>query len=227
MSDFQLDCLTVRQCEQFLQLIQSPEWQMASSLRDQIGLAVATLHFGSTIVSFGQLGKVFKKNKGTVYRAYEKTLTERKPNGHPPLLSPTQQQAVQQFIAERWDKGIPPTFDAISNFIDHDLHIVIPIGTVRHLIHNLPGTKVITGNPMERVEVRPEELVDFYDRLRPVMTGLSSDLVYNLDESGSQEWADRTDIKVVVPNSFEPDVMDVTYNRAIKPRWEKVSASIG
>jgi hypothetical protein len=46
------------------------------------------------------------------------------------------------------------------------------------------------------------------------MTGLQADLVYNLDESSSQEWADRTDFKVVVPNSFEPDVVDVPYNRA-------------
>jgi hypothetical protein len=103
-----------------------------------------------------------------------------KPRGRPPALQPDQLEAMQQFIAERWANGTPPTFDAIANFIDRVLSVVLAIDTVRHLVYNMPGIKVIPGKPMERqrLEVSPEELVEFYDRLRTVMTGLQADVVF-------------------------------------------------
>jgi hypothetical protein len=214
--DFNLDSLNPGQYELFTAILQSPEWQLASTFRDQISMAVKSLHFGPVPASFGQLGKLFNTNKGTVYKMYEKSLTTTKPRGRPPALNPSQQEAMERFIMARWTDGVPPTFDAISNFLDQDLRVVLPIDTVRHLIYKLPGMKVVVGKPMEkeRVEVNPEEIIEFYDRLRPVMTGLPADLVFNLDEAGYQEWADRTDIKVIVPDNFEGDVVEVPYNRA-------------
>jgi hypothetical protein len=71
----------------------------------------------------------------------------------------------------------------------------------------------------ERVEVSPEELLDFYDRLGSVITGLPADSILNLDEAGYQEWADRTDVKVVVPDNFPDDTVDVSYNRHDARSW--------
>jgi hypothetical protein len=76
----------------------------------------------------------------------------------------------------------------------------------------MPGIKVTTGKPMERqrLEVSPEDLIEFYDRLRTVMTGLRADMVFI--EPVYQEWTDRTDMKVVVPESFQEG--GVPYNRS-------------
>jgi hypothetical protein len=216
VTDFQLDSLKPPQLELFMSLLQSTEWHLAVTYRDQLSLAVKALHFSPMRVSFGQLGTLFKRNKGSVYKIYEKTLTEMKPCGRPPALQPPEQEAVRGFIAERWANGTPPTFDAIADFVGKDLGTVLAIDTVRHIIYHLPGIKVVTGKPMERerVEVKPEELVEFYGRLRSVMTGLPADLVFNLDEAGYEEWADRTDIKVIVPESYDRDTVDVPYDRS-------------
>jgi hypothetical protein len=216
MTDFQVSFLTPLQFELFASLLASTEWNLAVTLRDQIALAVRALHFSSARLSFGQLGRLFNKNKGVIYRMYEKSLTEMKPRGRPPALQPDQLEAVQRFIAERWADGTPLTFDAIAHFIDRDLRVVLPIDAVRHLVYNIPGVKVVTGKPMERqrLEVSPEELIEFYDRLRTVMTGLPADMVFNLDEAGYQEWSDRTDIKVIVPESYPDDTVGVPYNRS-------------
>jgi hypothetical protein len=66
----------------------------------------------------------------------------------------------------------------------------------------------------ERVEVNPEVLIDFYVRLRSVMTGLAGDLVFNLDEAGYQGRADRTDFKIIPLDSFERDTVEILLNRS-------------
>jgi hypothetical protein len=66
----------------------------------------------------------------------------------------------------------------------------------------------------ERLEVGPELLVDSYDRLRSVMTDLPAGLVFHPDEAGYREWADRTHVKVIVPDSFERDTVEIPLNRS-------------
>jgi hypothetical protein len=66
----------------------------------------------------------------------------------------------------------------------------------------------------ESFEVNPEEIVDFSDPSRPIITGFPADLVFNLGEAGHQGLADRTDIKVIVSDNFEGDVVEVPDSRA-------------
>jgi hypothetical protein len=70
-TDFQVDFLTPPQQELFTALLSSTDWNLAVTLRDQIALAVRALHFSSARLSFGQLGRLFNKNKGVVYRMDE------------------------------------------------------------------------------------------------------------------------------------------------------------
>jgi hypothetical protein len=121
-----------------------------------------------------------------------------------------------KFHHRKVDKWYPPTFDASADFIDRDLGIILPIDTVRHLVSDTPWPKVVTGKPMERerVEVNPEVLIDFYLRLRSVMTGLAIDLVFDFDEAGYQGQADRTDFKIIPLDSFERDTVEVPLNRS-------------
>jgi hypothetical protein len=106
----------------------------------------------------------------------------------------------------------------MAHFIDSEMSISVSLGALRHILLRHPCLKTVVGIPRERerVEGDPLEIEEFYDRLRREVTGLPSVMTFNLDETGHQKWADRKDIRVVVPVSYEGDSIYVPCNRSSK-----------
>jgi hypothetical protein len=64
-----------------------------------------------------------------------------------------------------------------------------------------PEVHMIASYPLEqaRVNCDPAEISGFFDRLERHVEGLPSAFVFNFDESGFQDWADRRKRTVSVP----------------------------
>jgi hypothetical protein len=68
----------------------------------------------------------------------------------------------------------------------------------------------------ERVEMDFSKIENCYEGLQSEMTGIPSAMVFNLNETGHQDWADRKDIRVLVPVSYEGSSIHVICDRSSK-----------
>jgi hypothetical protein len=57
----------------------------------------------------------------------------------------------------------------------------------------------------EGVEADLREIRKSYDLSSGEVTGIPSAMLFNLDETGHQDWADRRSTRVVVPVSYQDD----------------------
>jgi hypothetical protein len=71
----------------------------------------------------------------------------------------------------------------------------------------------------ERAEVPPAEIEAFCEQLQEVLTGLPAGFLFNADETGYQEWANRTVQQFVVPVSHPDEVIAVPFNRSSTMPW--------
>ena len=66
-------------------------------------------------------------------------------------------------------------------------------------------TKTVTAFPMEveRLRVTADAMAAYFDTAERIVCGIPAAFVFNVDESGVQEYADARGVDVVVPVSFE------------------------
>jgi hypothetical protein len=115
---------------------------------------------------------------------------------------------MRGFICDRFAECEPATFCDISEFLFIHSNISIADDTLCHIVHRLPGLKVIRGIPMEteRVETDQQQIQAYFRMLEQILNtdDIPAGMVVNLDESGHCEWVDAHEEKVVVPVDF-PD----------------------
>jgi hypothetical protein len=218
LTDFCLDDLPDDILDGFTALQATDEWKAADSYRMQIAMIVQALHFGPMKATFIIIARMVGKSKAAVFKKYEKSQQQARAHGRPCLLSESDIEAMRMFVLDCFEKGIAATYEAIAHFLDSEMSIQISLDTLRHIVHRHPDSKTVVGIPMERerVEVDSREIGECYDRLRSEVTGLPSAMVFNLDETGHQEWADKHDIRVVIPVSYESESIHVPCDRSSK-----------
>jgi hypothetical protein len=86
------------------------------------------------------------------------------------------------------------------------------------LIRRTDGFKTISGTPIEskRCALTVEVIEDHFSRLAQNIANVPASFIFNIDESGFQEFADAYEIQVVVPASFPHDSVTVPVNRSEK-----------
>jgi hypothetical protein len=77
---------------------------------------------------------------------------------------------------------------------------------------------MITSYPLEQdsVNTDPHKMQAFLDRLKHYVEGLLSAFIFNLDESGFQDWADRRKPTVIVPATYHEFEITCPIDRATK-----------
>jgi hypothetical protein len=217
LAEFQIEAVTVSTRTLFLALMATEEWQRCASYRDQVNVAVTALHFGPGKVSFHQIGRLFGKNAGTVSNIYEKSLRVPRPSGRPPVLSPDLCQAIMEFVSERFESSDPARIEDILDFLMTRGTTISP-DTLRHNLRSITGLKTVKGKPMEedRVSVDPHVVQDYFAGLRREIVDIPACMLMNLDESGFQEWADRKDVRVVVPSVYSANEIQIPCKRGAK-----------
>jgi hypothetical protein len=81
-----------------------------------------------------------------------------------------------------------------------------------------PNIKIDKGDPMEskRVEINYQLIKDWYDELRALIKGVPRNFIYNMDESGIDEYVDSTHLSVLVPESHGATKVPIPIHRDIK-----------
>ena len=217
-SEFDLDSINMLTKEKVIQLFQTEEWMKLTLYMEQVKFLVENLHFQECQISFSEIGKLFKRNRGTIMKAYERSLIDKKPHGRPPILDSNILESVIEFVHSRYDELKPASYEDIIDFLDYSHQINILPDTVRHMIRKCSCLKSIIGIPMEkeRIMADPEKIQNFYSELEELIDDTPASLVFNLDESGFQEWTDRCKITVVVPISHLEERIEIPKDRSSK-----------
>lgn len=161
-------------------------------------------------VPYSLIGRILGVNKGTIQRHFKQCArhADAPPaNGRPPLLNPAEQAAVCDFVADAYRRRSPCVLAELKAHIVSTFHVVLEKSTLCHIIGRDPRLKTCRGIPIEakRAEVTPEQIRNFFAEALTIAEGVPSHFVFNMDEMGHQEWADRKEIICVVPIDHEGD----------------------
>ena len=169
-------------------------------------------------MSIRDLAKLFRRGKTTIADHLQKHFSEICTNGRPSVLSDEEHQAVLNLITERFSERIPVTYDEILDMLMYRFEKIVLPDTLRHIIYKNSDLKVIMGVPMEqsRINVSPEEIDGWYDYLNFSIEGIPGEFIFNIDETGCQEWNDAARVKVMVPRTYEGNTIPVPKNKNMK-----------
>jgi hypothetical protein len=150
---------------------------------------------------------IFRLKSRTIFQHVTEARWTRLPQGRPGTLSPGEMATLRGFLMDQFRQRTPASYADINDFLLIETGKSIPIDTVRHLVRDLPGFKIVIGMPTEeeRALFDPQEVGAYFERLECVLVDFPADMVVNLDETGHCEWVDAAPEPVVIPADF-PDL---------------------
>jgi hypothetical protein len=121
-------------------------------------------------------------------------------------------------IALRCNECRPITYTELLDTLQYDHETVLSSDTLRHIVRNLPQVKSIVGIPMEseRVAVDPEAILAWYGEVAVAIEGVPRRFVFNVDEAGCSENADKREVRVLVPLDYPRPEAEVPFDRHAK-----------
>ena len=172
----------------FEECLDDPDFLATESFREQC-FHIFTHH---PTLSDYQIGQFFAKDKASVKFQRHRYQNPAKKQGRPPILSDEQVAAVISYIQDSLTKSHPPTCNDILNFVYDEFRISLIPDTFRHWINRKTEFSTASAAPMEekRLEVTPEQILSYFAALEHAVDHVPASLVFNLDESGFQRFAD-------------------------------------
>jgi hypothetical protein len=167
-----------------------------------------------------QLGCVFGINKGIVHRICKKEMGNFQSHiGHPYLLSAEREETVITFIVTSFRDHCPVSPKQIRVYVQEQFNLVPSRGWLWHFVRrHSDRLEHAKAHPQEeaRMNVTQEIARRHVANLEQYVRDLPTELIFNLDEVGSQEWADRKPRSVIIPRQPRPVRIEYSVPRAEK-----------
>jgi hypothetical protein len=185
----------------------SPDFTSATDLRHQYYYAYVLLHIEHRpVVPLSLIGRLFNVSKGTIrwhYKTYLAQAERQRSNGRPSILSAEERDDLIGCIAAGYANNRAWTMRDIVGHISDRYGKKMDANSIRHMLDRDPRVKSCTGVPMEekRLQVTAEDITAYFHRLAEVLDGVPAHFVFNMDEMGHQEWADRQEQVCYVPSA--------------------------
>jgi hypothetical protein len=193
----------------------------AATMRDQVGFACQFLrHPGrEKRVSFGKIAAFFRISKGSVINHMDRFNSIPQPPQRPRALPDEALRYISQRIQWNFAEKAPVSYRLLLDEIQLLFGLSLRPDTLRHICRTLPGVKSVSGIPMEtqRVLCAQEDIAGFYDELEAVCEGIPAAFIWNVDETGCNEWTDKqAEYRVLVPDSYDSNWTYVPLDRHSK-----------
>jgi hypothetical protein len=116
------------------------------------------------------------------------------------------------------DENAPANFVDLMVFAENEFGKTLQLDSLRHWVRRNRQLKSIQGKPQEteRLNSSDEAIDTYFQYLDQILQDFPAALVINLDETGHQEWADRTEERVIVPVSYTGSYIDIPIDRSGK-----------
>ena len=180
----------------FSEIAEDPGFREAPTFREQCRIVFSR----GPGVPFSQVAKFFGVDGNSIRDQHRKLEKMPKANGRPPILNPDQVHNVMAFIQDRVRCSDPATVNDCLNFILDNFNIAMLPDTFRKWINRSTCFATVEGHPMEqkRLEVTSADIERYFDTLHQALVGVPAALVFNLDESGFQRYADARNQVIIV-----------------------------
>ena len=195
-----------KKTEMTLVLAQMGHWFWDAKRREQV-VALLDGIIGTTLTQ-KDIACVMGVTEMTVVR-YKRRREEHPDDLHPRIGRPSDVRDVfpdvEAFIANEIQEGRSVTLSILVDFVLTKLRVSVKRRTVREFLES-HGYSLVSAVPTEdlRVNVDRVKLVDFFNNTLPAaLNGVEPSLVFNVDEMGSERYADRKRINVLVPSASE------------------------
>jgi hypothetical protein len=171
-------------------------------------------------IPYSLIGRILGTDKKTVKRHFQKH--SKRPNGasngRPPILTPLQMDELFESVADAYRNSKPWTIAQLRLYIERVFQISLEKSTLHHMVERDPRLKTCRGIPMEdsRVAGTSEQITEFFREGFEILQGVPAHFVFNMDEMGHQQWADRKEITCVVPSQHEGDHVNFPVQRTGK-----------
>ena len=192
--------------------------EMCLSYREQCYVLVNLLktETDKAFVPYEVIGKMFvpERNHGSIIKEYKKYKMIRKPPHRPYLIT---DEEVQDIKAQLQECEGYPSIDEISIYISMKFNKCPSRNTIKNVIKNrIQGYKIITVKAIDddRYSVPFEQIKEYYDQLQDELEGVPIGFLFNLDESGQNQFVDAQNISLIVPNDVKLETYPVS--RSIK-----------
>lgn len=124
-----------------------------------------------------------------------------------------------EFVYIEFHSNIPTTYDALLNFFVNRFDITMLLNTLYKLVSRILQLKPALATPIEseRVNCNIKDIDNFYDQLEEILSnGIPAPFVIKVDETGCSEWADASQITVLIPSEYPDDNIKIPISRASK-----------
>jgi hypothetical protein len=125
---------------------------------------------------------------------------------------------MTEAIIQSYRMGQPLSLSSIQKIVLARWDIPILKDTLYHILARDGRIRCVSGLPMEekRIEVTSEQIRDYFANLTSLISGAPCQFVFNFDEMGHQEWADRGPMRCYIPSEDESDFVYFPVSRTGK-----------
>jgi hypothetical protein len=125
---------------------------------------------------------------------------------------------LRRFIVQRFVEHCSVTIEDALTFLAERLGLHLLSDTLRKKVHGGHELRMIQRVPIEkkRLECDTTETRSYFEILNENITGVPATFIFNLDESGFQNWADGRERIVIVSSTSSTDRIEITDDRATK-----------
>jgi hypothetical protein len=113
---------------------------------------------------------------------------------------------------------VPWTIADVNAYVEEHFRVHLTKQTIHELLKRDARVKSCRGISMEdrRTKMMPEVISEFFRRAIETIDGVPSHFVFNMDEMGHQDWADRAEQVCVISSTHESDHVYLPVSRAGK-----------
>jgi hypothetical protein len=158
--------------------------------------------------SLAQIGFIFNINNCTVHRIRAQgTVDYETCVGHPALLSPNDEDRVTEQVRTSFNGGTALSPKQLREYVRETFAKRASRGWVWHLVRRHPrDLEHAKAYPQEsgQMTITKEIARTLVANLVNSVQDIPTDLIFNVDEVGSQEWADRKPRRVIIPHQEQP-----------------------
>jgi hypothetical protein len=171
------------------------------------------------IVQQSTMAILFHVSQGNVGKILSRASKNRSKIGHPRHLTENDEKSILDHITKTAALGGYSSKKALRDYVHEKFHIQCTNGWVHSFLsRNSENLRVERIHPRDdlRCTVPYTHIMKYFTMVQENVSGTSAELVINIDEMGSSEWANKKIKKVIVPNSL--DLRDLHYpvNRRTK-----------
>jgi hypothetical protein len=119
---------------------------------------------------------------------------------------------------ERYMKQDPISIYEILDLLMDQFALPISLDTFRHYLTRQPNIKSVTGVAIDhkRAQINYHEIKNWYLELAEIIKTVPRNFIFNMDESGCDEYVDSKNVPVLVPNSHDGTHVDIPVHRQCK-----------